>query len=62
MSNVPFYLMRARWGQRMGHDQMLDGMIYDGLWAPYHQYHMDNAGELWARECQVPREAQDVSY
>lgn len=59
MSNVPYYLMRARWGQRMGHDQMLDGMIYDGLWDPYHQYHMGNAGELCARECQVPREAQD---
>jgi acetyl-CoA C-acetyltransferase len=59
MSNVPFYLPQTRWGQRMGHSQILDGMIHDGLWDPYHQYHMGNAGELCAREYQISREAQD---
>src|SRR5262245_45958077 len=48
MSNSPYYLTQARSGYRMGDGKLVDGMIYDGLWDPYHDYHMGNAGELCA--------------
>jgi acetyl-CoA C-acetyltransferase len=56
---VPYYLQQARTGYRMGNGQMIDGMIHDGLWDPYNNYHMGNAGELCAREYKFSREAQD---
>ncbi|HEY6953090.1 MAG TPA: acetyl-CoA C-acyltransferase [Bacteroidota bacterium] len=59
MSNVPFYVERARTGLRMGHSQLTDGMIKDGLWDVYNDFHMGNAAELCAKECAIPREAQD---
>jgi acetyl-CoA C-acetyltransferase len=59
MSNVPYYLPKARFGYRLGHGEILDGMVYDGLWDIYHNYHMGNAAELCARECKITREAQD---
>ena len=60
MSNVPYYLDRARTGYRMGHGELTDGMIKDGLWDVYNDYHMGQAAELCARECSIPREAQDA--
>jgi acetyl-CoA C-acetyltransferase len=60
MSNVPYLLDRARTGYRMGHGQLVDGMIRDGLWDVYNDYHMGNAAELCAKECVIPREAQDA--
>lgn len=59
MSNVPYILDKARTGYRMGHGQLIDGMIKDGLWDPYKDFHMGNAGEICAKECNIPREAQD---
>lgn len=59
MSNVPYYLTQARGGYRMGDGKMVDGMIFDGLWDPYSNFHMGNAGELCARELKFSREAQD---
>ncbi|MCC6644235.1 MAG: thiolase family protein [Polyangiaceae bacterium] len=59
MSNAPYYLTRARSGYRMGNDKLVDGMIFDGLWDPYNDYHMGNAGELCAKELGFSREAQD---
>jgi acetyl-CoA C-acetyltransferase len=59
MSNVPYYLMQARSGYRMGDGKLVDGMIFDGLWDPYADFHMGNAGELCAREYGLSREAQD---
>jgi acetyl-CoA C-acetyltransferase len=59
MSNVPYYLPKARFGLRMGHGNVLDGMIHDGLWDIYNDFHMGNAAELCARECNVPRQSQD---
>ncbi len=59
MSNAPYYLTRARSGYRMGNDKLVDGMIFDGLWDPYNDYHMGNAGELCAKELSFSREAQD---
>jgi acetyl-CoA C-acetyltransferase len=59
MSNAPYLLDKARAGYRMGHAQLIDSMIKDGLWDVYNDFHMGNAGELCAKECGVPREAQD---
>ena len=59
MSNVPFYLKGGRDGFKMGHQKLSDGMIEDGLWDVYNNYHMGNAAELCARECNVPRARQD---
>ena len=59
MSLVPYYLTKARAGYRMGHEQLVDGMIHDGLWDPYSDFHMGKAGELCAKEYALSREAQD---
>ena len=59
MSNVPYYLPRARTGYRMGNGELVDGMIFDGLWDPYGNFHMGQAGELCAKELGFSREAQD---
>jgi acetyl-CoA C-acetyltransferase len=59
MSNVPFYLQKARSGYRMGDGKLVDGMIFDGLWDPYGDFHMGVAGEKCAREYHLSREAQD---
>jgi acetyl-CoA C-acetyltransferase len=59
MSNVPYYLPQARGGYRMGDGKIVDGMILDGLWDPYGNFHMGNAGEVCAREFKYSREAQD---
>ncbi|HSN97830.1 MAG TPA: thiolase family protein [Candidatus Nanopelagicales bacterium] len=59
MSNVPYYLPQARTGYRMGNGSIVDGMIHDGLWDPYGNFHMGNAGDKCAREHGFSREAQD---
>jgi acetyl-CoA C-acetyltransferase len=59
MSNVPYYAPGMRWGQRMGNAQLVDGMIHDGLWDPYGNCHMGNAGELCASTKGFGREEQD---
>lgn len=60
MSNAPYLLPNARSGFRMGHAQVTDSMIHDGLWDPYKNWHMGNAGELCAKEWNFTREAQDA--
>jgi acetyl-CoA C-acetyltransferase len=60
MSNAPYLAPAMRGGARMGHAQMLDGMIHDGLWDPYKNQHMGNCGELCAREWKFSREEQDA--
>jgi acetyl-CoA C-acetyltransferase len=59
MSNVPYYLDRARTGYRMGDGKIVDGMIFDGLWDPYSNVHMGNCGDACAKEYKFSREAQD---
>lgn len=48
MTNAPYVLDKARSGYRMGHGQILDSMIHDGLWDPYNNVHMGNCGDLCA--------------
>jgi len=59
MSNCPYLLERAREGLRMGHGQVIDSMINDGLWCSFEQCHMGNAGEVVAEEYHIDRECQD---
>lgn len=59
MSNIPYYLDKARTGYRLGHGQLIDGVIKDGLWDPYKNYHMGEAGELCSTEYRISREDQD---
>jgi acetyl-CoA C-acetyltransferase len=60
MSNCPYLLLRAREGLRMGHAELLDSMISDGLWCAFEQCHMGNAGEVVAEHYHVDRAAQDA--
>ena len=59
MSNVPYYLDKARTGYRLGHGQLTDGLVKDGLWDVYNDYHMGSAAELCASTYKITREAQD---
>jgi acetyl-CoA C-acetyltransferase len=59
MSNVPYLLPGARDGLRMFNKTLVDGMVHDGLWDPYNDFHMGNAGDPCARECGISRERQD---
>lgn len=59
MSNAPYLLDKARTGYRLGHGQLLDSMIVDGLWDVYNDFHMGNAAELCAKDCNIPRDVQD---
>ena len=60
MTKAPYIMPSARAGLRMGHSTILDSMIVDGLWDPYKDWHMGNAGELCAKEHDFTREAQDA--
>jgi acetyl-CoA C-acetyltransferase len=60
MSNVPYYLDKARIGYRLGHGQLTDGLVKDGLWDVYNDYHMGSAAELCAETCNISREQQDA--
>jgi acetyl-CoA C-acetyltransferase len=60
MSNVPYYLDKARNGYRLGNGQITDGLVKDGLWDVYNDYHMGSAAELCAVECNISREEQDA--
>jgi acetyl-CoA C-acetyltransferase len=60
MSNVPYYLDKARTGYRLGNGEIIDGLVKDGLWDVYNDYHMGSAAELCASECKISREEQDA--
>lgn len=59
MSQAPYLLPKARDGYRMGHGQIIDSMIHDGLWDPYNNVHMGNCGEKCAAKYSFTREQQD---
>jgi acetyl-CoA C-acetyltransferase len=60
MSNCPYLLPKAREGMRLGHGELLDSMIWDGLWDAYADYHMGCTGEIVAEKYGVSREEQDA--
>src|SRR5689334_18725042 len=59
MSNAPYYLTKARTGYRLGHGELVDGMIHDGLWDSFNNFHMGSAAELIAKKFNVTRDDQD---
>jgi acetyl-CoA C-acetyltransferase len=60
MSNAPYYLKGARWGQRMGNGELIDGVVYDGLTDPLLNVHMGQHGSTVAAEENVSRAEQDA--
>lgn len=60
MSQTPHYLKGSRSGTKMGNSELIDGMIHDGLWDPYNNFHMGKAGEMCAAKFELSREAQDA--
>ncbi|MFQ5816909.1 MAG: acetyl-CoA C-acetyltransferase [Terriglobia bacterium] len=59
MSNCPYLLPKAREGYRLGHGQMFDSVITDGLWDVYEDFHMGMTAELVAEKYKISREEQD---
>ncbi len=59
MSMAPYYLDKARFGYRMGHSQIKDHMINDGLWDIVNDFHMGMSNELCSERYNVSREDQD---
>lgn len=59
MSNVPFYIPKARFGYKYGHGQMVDGLMHDGLWEAYNDFPMGSCADNTAKEMNISREAQD---
>ena len=59
MSSVPYYFPKARWGARMFNAEMVDGMVYDGLWEIFYNYHMGMTSENIAVKYGITRQEQD---
>jgi|SRR3990167_11187088 len=59
MSQAPYLIKKARWGAKMGNDELVDSMIYDGLWDIFNNYHMGMTAENVAKKFNVTREEQD---
>lgn len=59
MSNAPYILPKARFGYKMGHGQIEDTMIKDGLWDAFNDYHMGVTAENIAEQWGISREEQD---
>lgn len=59
MSQVPYYDAAARWGAKFGHQQLVDGLLKDGLTDVYSNQAMGNCGELCAEKYELSREDQD---
>lgn len=59
MSNAPYILKGQRWGSRMGNSEVVDEMIFDGLWEIFNNYHMGMTAENVAEKYGITREEQD---
>jgi acetyl-CoA C-acetyltransferase len=59
MSAVPYYVPKMRWGARMWNAEMVDGMVYDGLWEIFYNYHMGLTSENIAVKYGISRKEQD---
>src|SRR5437867_4516890 len=60
MSQAPYLLPGARWGQRMGNTEIVDSMIYDGLWSTFTDKHMGDSSDDVNTELHIGREEQDA--
>jgi acetyl-CoA C-acetyltransferase len=59
MSNAPYYLQGYRQGVKAGHQQLVDGVIHDGLWCAFESCHMGGHAEYTAWKAGVTREEAD---
>ncbi len=59
MSNIPYYIPKARYGYKYGHGQIVDGLMHDGLWEIYNGFPMGNCADNTAKEMNISREEQD---
>jgi len=59
MSAIPYYVPKARWGARMFNAEMVDGMVHDGLWEIFYDYHMGVTSENIAEKYGITRKEQD---
>ncbi len=59
MSLAPYFLPKARTGYRMGHAQVLDSMLHDGLWDHVNDFHMGMSNELCSEKYGISRQDQD---
>jgi acetyl-CoA C-acetyltransferase len=59
MTRAPYLLEKARQGYRLGHSELIDSMIKDGLWDVYNNFHMGHAGELCAAKYRLTRTELD---
>ena len=59
MSSVPYYVPKMRWGARMFNAEMVDGMVHDGLWEIFYNYHMGVTSENIAVKLGISRKEQD---
>lgn len=60
MSLAPYVLPKVRTGLRLGHAELVDSMISDGLWDAFYDYHMGQTAENLVQKYQISREAQDA--
>ncbi len=59
MSNIPYYLPKARYGYKYGNGELVDGLAKDGLWEVYNDFPMGNCADNTAKEMNISREDQD---
>jgi acetyl-CoA C-acetyltransferase len=59
MNQAPYLLPQGRTGYRLGHGEVLDAVVHDGLWCPFEDHHMGNSAEWIAQTCSISRGAQD---
>jgi len=59
MSNIPYYIPKARYGYKYGNGELVDGLLKDGLWEVYNKFPMGNCADNTAKEMNISREQQD---
>jgi len=59
MSRLPYYLDGARWGYRLGHQELVDGMYRDGFFCPLAKMVMGETAEILAEQYKISRDEQD---
>ena len=60
MSNVPYYVPKARFGYKYGNAELVDGLVKDGLFEVYYKFPMGNCADNTAKEMNISREEQDA--
>lgn len=59
MSNIPYYIPKARYGYKYGNGELIDGLAKDGLWEVYNEFAMGNCADNTAKEMNISRKEQD---